>query len=50
MNTISILTTTLTWITQGFFFGIGIIAATDLVAYLKPIFKNKFRAKLQRPL
>lgn len=46
MNSIAIFTTTLTWITQGFFFGIGIIAATDLVAYLKPI----IRAKLQRPL
>jgi hypothetical protein len=44
MNTLAMLTTTLTWIVQGFFFGIGIIAATDLVVYLKP----RVKAKLQR--
>lgn len=47
MNTISMLTTTLTWITQGFFFGLGIIAATDLVVYLKPVVIAKFKAKMQ---
>ena len=50
MNTVSMLTTTLTWITQGFFFGIGIIAATDLIAYLKPIVKAKFKANLKGSL
>lgn len=34
------LTTTGTWIVQGFFFGIGILAVTDISNALKAIWKH----------
>ncbi|MDO8769542.1 MAG: hypothetical protein Q7K57_12730 [Burkholderiaceae bacterium] len=42
MNSITVITTTLGWIVQGFFFGIGIIAATDLWAWAKPKIRGMY--------